>query len=256
MSESPVSIKEIVQEVFRVMTDRASGDRMSPASEYFKHTGALVGAAGLVVIAGQERARLTCALVLDYLGAFDEDESERPACVWFSARVPRNRLAVDLLSVLSGIAAPKLAAGHLSKDDWVTITQTSARLSRTKLLVNDELRPGLSRLPDLCDIEENVGLVVLDGLERFGGVENAALLEEILEKLRGRDVSVFCVVRDAVQERDPRELQHCRAAVEAADLLLFAGPGEEVTTVVPGLGIGRSFRVAIGGGEVKVTPPS
>lgn len=87
------------------------------------------------------------------------------AVVFFSSRMSREQVAMQLISSEGFVDFKNLMSGQLNEDDRLKVTAASMALNQTELYIDD---PSLLSVPDMkakCHRIDNLGLVVIDYLQ-------------------------------------------------------------------------------------------
>lgn len=107
----------------------------------------------------------------------------------FSLEMSSEQLGHRLLAMESGISVSKLRDSYsLNSEEWTEILNSSDRLSKAKLLIDDSSNISINTLRSKCrkaKLENNLGLVIIDYLQLMSGSGRENRQQEISEISRG-----------------------------------------------------------------------
>ncbi len=165
---------------------------------------------------------------------------DKKACLFFSLEMPATQLGMRMLCIESMIDSQRVRTGHISSDELKSLFQTSGRLSKSTILIDDspsstvlQMRAKARRM---AQKNKNLGLIVVDYLQLITGTNpkvdrhlQIAEISRFLKQLaRDLDVPVLAIsqLSRAVEHRADQkptlaDLRESGAIEQDADVVMF-----------------------------------
>jgi len=165
---------------------------------------------------------------------------EKKACLFFSLEMPATQLGMRMLCIESMIDSQRVRTGHISSDELNILFQTSGRLSKAVVLIDDtpwstvlQMRAKARRM---AQKNKNIGLIVVDYLQLITGTNpkidrhlQIAEISRFLKQLaRDLEVPVIAIsqLSRAVEHRVEQiptlaDLRESGAIEQDADVVMF-----------------------------------
>ncbi len=159
-------ITQVLQDVFKQISEASKSDKkftglssgLTDVDEYIRG----FGAGDLILIASRPGMGKTSISMNMAVNA--AKETGKTVAV-FSLEMSREQLAVRLLSGESHINNYLLTEGRLSPEQWRTLGEAAATLSKTDIRIDDNPNLSVADMNAQCRRLDNLGLVVIDYLQ-------------------------------------------------------------------------------------------
>lgn len=166
-------------------------------------------------------------------------------CLFFSLEMPRTGLIERAISLHGNIPTNALRSRVLTSDQWTRIADSSDKIARTRLLIDDRAGINMAQIFAKCNrvrresdrLGKPLALVVIDYLQllspppdhlradrRVQVDQNAQMLKELAKNLQCPVMALAQLNRSAEQDDGPPRLYHLRESgniEQAADNIFF-----------------------------------
>ena len=155
----------------------------------------------------------------------------------FNLEMSREQLVMRLLAIEGGVDGKKMATGKLDEEEWTKLSMAASALSQTDIRIDDNPTVTPAQMNAKCRRLDNLGLVLIDYLQRMsgGGKANENRVQEVSAisrslKIMAKElnVPVICLsqLSRAVESRSDKrpvlsDLRESGAIEQDADSVMF-----------------------------------